>query len=508
MPRRYEVDPQGPFFLADSDFSVLTPYRQSLAESLHSITPTNYAYLPGNVLRYGADPTGAASSQAAFDTALTVAAETAANGTPGIIDIPAGDFKVNWLIQDKDYIWIKTAGFRTRLLPVSSASPVVDIFGSTGGNGVTGLRFESVLIDSQLSGVGTHTGIGFRMRATSPGFIWRSKVAHIYVRGFQDNIVIDCNINNGEIFNNDFDQLDSMDASRYSVYTLGIYNRFGRIFSFHCGQYALYNQASYTDFGNLDSDGAIVWGGTFSRINQIVTENIWGSGAAAALDINNAGHQFGNVVLREVPAAKCPLGISFGALATSQVVGEMTVTGASFPTTPISLVAGSGGVVTGDMTISGGTKISTSTSVVSNWRFYGANISSAFSGDRYVDVNTLIENSGRLRQLAGGRTEKRVGLTYGASIATDASLGSHFTITVSSAAAFTISTPSNAQDGAMLEYTIYNSSGGAMGVISWAAVFKMSAWTNPANGFNRSIRFRNDGSFWTQVSQTGADVPN
>ena len=49
-----------------------------------------------------------------------------------------------------------------------------------------------------------------------------------------------------------------------------------------------------------------------------------------------------------------------------------------------------------------------------------------------------------------------------------------------------------------------------MGTITWAGVYHLSAWTNPANGQNRSITFEYDATdtVWRQVSQTGADVPN
>jgi hypothetical protein len=47
-----------------------------------------------------------------------------------------------------------------------------------------------------------------------------------------------------------------------------------------------------------------------------------------------------------------------------------------------------------------------------------------------------------------------------------------------------------------------------MGVITWDTKYKMSAWTNPATGFSRSITFMFDGTNWYQISQTGVDIPN
>jgi hypothetical protein len=72
MPRRYEVDPQGPFYLADSDFSGITPYAIVSAES--GVTIVNYAYPPGHVYRYATNTTpGTTDMTAAHNTAATVA---------------------------------------------------------------------------------------------------------------------------------------------------------------------------------------------------------------------------------------------------------------------------------------------------------------------------------------------------------------------------------------------------------------------------------------------------
>jgi hypothetical protein len=47
-------------------------YPQTAAEIAAGVTPTDYGYAPGDVRRYGADPTGAANSDAAIDNALLV----------------------------------------------------------------------------------------------------------------------------------------------------------------------------------------------------------------------------------------------------------------------------------------------------------------------------------------------------------------------------------------------------------------------------------------------------
>jgi hypothetical protein len=61
-------------------------YPQSAAESSAGVAPTNFNYPPGNVLRYGADPTGTADSTAAIQSALTVAQA---------VYLPAGNYTIS-----------------------------------------------------------------------------------------------------------------------------------------------------------------------------------------------------------------------------------------------------------------------------------------------------------------------------------------------------------------------------------------------------------------------------
>ena len=73
---------------------------------------------------------------------------------------------------------------------------------------------------------------------------------------------------------------------------------------------------------------------------------------------------------------------------------------------------------------------------------------------------------------------------------------------------FTINAPTNMAIGDRLIVTVKNASGGAVGTITWNAVFKKATFTNAANGSNRSIEFFYDGTNWIQTYQTAADVPN
>jgi hypothetical protein len=96
----------------------------------------------------------------------------------------------------------------------------------------------------------------------------------------------------------------------------------------------------------------------------------------------------------------------------------------------------------------------------------------------------------------------------GAALAVDAKLGNKMTVTVTVGTAFTINAPTNPTTGQYLSFTFRNTSGGAMGAITWNAVFRLGAFTNPATGFSRSILFQYDSSQWIEQSRGTVDVPN
>ena len=142
---------------------------------------------------------------------------------------------------------------------------------------------------------------------------------------------------------------------------------------------------------------------------------------------------------------------------------------------------------------------------------------SEFAGGMWVlDVgagNTAINAMSNHIDLRVGMALSKVDPTYGVSVAINLALGNFFKITVTDGVAFTIASPSNVvtnanAGGHFFTITVSNTSGGAMGVITWGAGYKMSAWTNPATGFSRSITFWFDGTNYIQCNQTGVDVPN
>ncbi len=110
--------------------------------------------------------------------------------------------------------------------------------------------------------------------------------------------------------------------------------------------------------------------------------------------------------------------------------------------------------------------------------------------------------------------EQLVTITYvsGGAMAMDASQGSMFVLTITDGVAYTIPAPSNTPVTGFsqrLLLTIRNTSGGVLGAATFNAIYKLgAAWTNPANGFSRSIEFRWNGTNWVEYARAAADVAN
>ena len=82
-------------------------------------------------------------------------------------------------------------------------------------------------------------------------------------------------------------------------------------------------------------------------------------------------------------------------------------------------------------------------------------------------------------------------------------------ITASGGGAFTINAPKGGYVGQVIDLTIRNTSGGALGALTLNAAYKVSAvFPPPANGYSRTVRFRYDGTNWVEVGRTAADVAN
>ena len=99
-------------------------------------------------------------------------------------------------------------------------------------------------------------------------------------------------------------------------------------------------------------------------------------------------------------------------------------------------------------------------------------------------------------------------LTYAASMTPDCSIANEFDIAATDNTAFTIANPVNGNIGQDILIWIANTSGGSLGTITWGTAYKMLAFTSPINGGSCGMRFRYDGTHWTQITPQTLQVPN
>lgn len=99
-------------------------------------------------------------------------------------------------------------------------------------------------------------------------------------------------------------------------------------------------------------------------------------------------------------------------------------------------------------------------------------------------------------------------LAFGATVTPSAKASSALLIIPTSGIAFAIAAPTSVISGQTLTFTIKNTTGGALGAVTWNAIYKLATWVSPATGNSRSITFLYNGTNLTEVSRTTVDVPN
>jgi hypothetical protein len=139
----------------------LLPWQmRSPEEVLVGITPTNYAYAPGNVLRYGADPTGVADSTAAIQRAIDVAqagGSVGHNGNLYPINLAATEF-----VSSGNSVYLPKGTYRiTDTLRITST---VKIYGDSAAATVIGYSGGSLTTSDYLFDIGNDPAGTDRLR--------------------------------------------------------------------------------------------------------------------------------------------------------------------------------------------------------------------------------------------------------------------------------------------------------------------------------------------------------
>jgi hypothetical protein len=309
-----------------------------------SLTKATYSMIDGacvNVLDFGADPTGATDSTTAIANAIAAGQR---------IEFPPGVYQCNILLENvsSKYLVGQTQAHSgtngALLIPADNTKPVIEV----GGSGFAiSVVIENFCFDSEISGSQanyTHTGVALRVKANNPNFVWKSAFRKLFIRGFEDGLVIDCDVNLSEVFDNDFQDIECIGISRFSFKTRGVYNRFGKLFATQVGiaggsqpspDYAIFHDGSQCFFDSMVSDGRQRWEGTGNFVANATIEAIHGPGDGTALAdaMRLSGtnrNTWQNVTLTGIPGTKFDVGCTiFG---ESHYIGTIKIQGGSIPT--------------------------------------------------------------------------------------------------------------------------------------------------------------------------------
>ncbi|HEX7114961.1 MAG TPA: hypothetical protein VF193_07500 [Steroidobacter sp.] len=182
-------------------------YPRTAAEVAAGVTPTNYAYEPGHVDRYGADPTGAVDSKAAIQMACDVGEQDDA-----IVVKAAGTY----LLTGADKLVIKgNFDGRAAIFNVKD-NPTIAVEVSTGNadDPTTELRRKFIylpeIVNSEKTGLGW-TGYGIGVRTVN---LYESEVHVRRVRGFATGLLV-TSFGTGTVYNNFF--LQFLDTNQVNL---------------------------------------------------------------------------------------------------------------------------------------------------------------------------------------------------------------------------------------------------------------------------------------------------
>lgn len=214
--------------------------------------------------------------------------------------------------------------------------------------------------------------------------------------------------------------------------------------------------------------------------------------------------------ISQLPVAPLPL--------SAQAVIPVSQNGATFQT-PLSSVPGVSITLTGDASGSGSGTIPVTLDTVNGnvGSFTNANltvnakglVTAAANGSTGVSLsgnNTWTGTNDFSKRLTSGVVALSIVST---AIATDASLGNYFWVTLSVSSATTMSAPTNPFDGQIITYELKQAASGIGGTVTWNAVFDFGATGAPTLSTTNNLydivafRYSSRASKWLCLNGSG-----
>jgi hypothetical protein len=499
-------------------------WPRTAAETSAGVTPANYAYMPGDVRRYGAVGNGVADDTAALNNA-----NLSWNGA-GVVTFPGSRFTclaTSQIVFPTGISWVGQGVSEINGTGASNRGATCILRGFTGTSATLAINGDDcgitgIDVDNNLQGTGdcvqvwggraqigalscrNSGGDGLRIGRTNAG------ASSTNTNFWQASHVIVCG-NAGAGM-----RVDDTNTTTSLSYPLGLSN-------------ANAGYCSLIDARSNGTDGLQIGNANDNVFAMVGSQSNTGCGIRFKTDGTNAGPRCNKILGNDCEA---------------NTGNDIQIDAATLPAAAPGLY----NVVWGNRSVAVSSRIvdNSTGSLVMQWfpglgfrayqfgsdvnalsttgnagfnayvgannspvRFYGV-ASGAVDGIARISVhkNGGAQTDGfQVNQNAVSQALNDIFTpTYSASITIDASTGHIFPITATNGVAFTINTLTNPTIGQRIQIGIRNNSGGAMGAVTWPANFKMTAWTNPANGFQRYLNVYYDGTNWIMYCATTNDV--
>lgn len=444
-------------------------YPRTAAEIAAGVTPTSYAYAPGDFRRYGAVSGGSVDNSDAWADMLAQAEQV--DGAPAYV--PQG-------------VWLVNTGYAANTRPIKLHGDGLETTIITTTEDITPLTLNfnashSDIRDLTLTGPGTSP-------SDNPGILLNNcngvTFKRIKVHAFKYGVYFEKGINSCYL-------CSMYDCQIISNKLVNIYCE-GDTNALYLSNCTLGGGPVQTGLYIRDSNNLTVLGGDAEGCAVCVFDLDSTSGTSQSSHYICGFHFEGNTS----SAGDVRIG-NTAAVAGVTLVGCLYAPGMGNDCA-VNAIRGDG------LSIIGGDLHSGYTGVP--FRRIGA------SFGRYTIAGVgQWDNETSYQKIAGALVSPNVTVAYSASMTIDAALGNRFEIVASDTSPFTINAPSNPSDGQEITVWVANSSGGTLGTITWDSAFHLAgSFTAPATGHNRSItfRYRSASSTWYEVARTAADVAN
>ncbi|HEY4354890.1 MAG TPA: hypothetical protein VGN16_04010 [Acidobacteriaceae bacterium] len=500
---------------------------RTAAEIAAAVVPSDYGYQPGDLRRYGADMTGSTNSNTAFASALAAAV---GSGGTGFVYHPGGIVLITSTISTPN---------RVRVFGDDNSACEIK-FDLTGDgfrnvNGPNSSGFALVYFERLKLNCVNNANTGAAIELNAGGFSYYG-VNECWITGkWKYGVILDA-VEITSVDRNIFDI--SGPISQIGIWVVNGNDRVGaQTPGFSNGIWITRNQVSQNGgIGLADDGGNCHWieGNLFNECD-VSTTIAKVSNSGYRNNSMESTHQIGtaNVLVTNVGAVSGAVkGPCFGMSFTNNTFSQnmagggscLRFAGASFHTAIMVTdnnfvdLFGRGSAI--ELTQLGNSLCGYNhdDGSASMSHYAGAHIDTN-GNTLLLPQNGFVVTLGTAAPVYGdtrrqffyqqGQVWKNVTVAYSAAMNTDLIAGNSFEITATNATPFTINSPSNANEGQWVAYTIRNTSGGALGSGTWGPSFKLSAWTQPANGQSRTITYRvNAAGLLIETSRTIVDVPN